>query len=110
MKRAERVMKRDMTYNALLLSRDMRIEQISRRIARRFRRSCGIKSAFATAVDAPTSARRGERCENRRWIDVHHVRPRSLGGANTLENLVMLCSAHHRMVHERKETAEDVVN
>ena len=41
----------------------------------------------------------GKRCENRRWIDLHHIRPRSLGGANALENLVTLCSAHHRMEH-----------
>ena len=43
---------------------------------------------------------RGERCENRRWIDIHHIRPRCLGGANTAENLVTLCSAHHRLEHE----------
>jgi hypothetical protein len=41
----------------------------------------------------------GERCENRRWIDIHHVRPRSLGGPNTLENLITLCSAHHKTEH-----------
>jgi len=45
----------------------------------------------------------GERCENRRWIDAHHVRPRSLGGANTPENLILLCSAHHRMEHEKEK-------
>ena len=41
----------------------------------------------------------GERCENRRWIDLHHIRPRRLGGANTLGNLITLCSAHHSMQH-----------
>ena len=41
----------------------------------------------------------GKRCENRRWIDLHHIRPRSLGGTNTLENLITVCSAHHRMEH-----------
>jgi 5-methylcytosine-specific restriction endonuclease McrA len=42
---------------------------------------------------------RGERCENRRWLDVHHIRPKNLGGENSLENLTTLCSAHHRAEH-----------
>ena len=42
----------------------------------------------------------GIRCENRRWIDLHHIRPRSLGGVNASENLITLCSAHHRMEHQ----------
>lgn len=41
----------------------------------------------------------GQRCESRRWLDVHHIRPRSEGGGNGLENLTTLCSAHHRMEH-----------
>lgn len=47
----------------------------------------------------------GERCENRRWLDIHHVRPRNEGGGNGLENLVTLCSAHHRMEHGRGDGA-----
>ena len=46
----------------------------------------------------------GTRCENQRWIDVHHLQARSAGGENTLENLVTLCSAHHRMEHGRIST------
>ena len=42
---------------------------------------------------------RGVRCENRRWIDIHHIRPRSMGGTNAVENLITLCSAHHGMEH-----------
>jgi hypothetical protein len=41
----------------------------------------------------------GKRCENRRWLDIHHIRPRSSGGLNTVENLTTLCSAHHKMEH-----------
>ena len=41
----------------------------------------------------------GIRCESRRWIHVHHVKARALGGQNTVENLTLLCSAHHRMEH-----------
>ncbi|MBI2604956.1 MAG: HNH endonuclease [Deltaproteobacteria bacterium] len=51
-------------------------------------------SAQCTAI-----IRGGGRCPNRRWIHIHHIKPVSLGGRNTLENLTTLCSAHHRMVH-----------
>ncbi len=39
-------------------------------------------------------------CRNRLWLDLHHIRPRSLGGDHRAGNLVCLCSAHHRLIHE----------
>ncbi len=47
-----------------------------------------------TAVDS-----KGVRCESRRWLQIHHIQPVSLGGRNTAENLTTLCSAHHQMRH-----------
>ena len=41
----------------------------------------------------------GTRCENRRWLDVHHIRPLAKGGADELDNLTTLCSEHHRFEH-----------
>ena len=41
----------------------------------------------------------GERCEQRRWLDMHHHVPKSQGGADTVENLQLLCFHHHRAVH-----------
>jgi len=41
----------------------------------------------------------GRRCETTRWLDVHHIVPRSEGGPDEPENLTTLCSAHHRLVH-----------
>jgi len=38
-------------------------------------------------------------CRHAVFTDVHHLKPRADGGANTLENLVTLCSAHHRAIH-----------
>jgi HNH endonuclease len=38
-------------------------------------------------------------CRNSHFVDVHHVRPRSEGGKNALENLITLCTAHHRACH-----------
>jgi 5-methylcytosine-specific restriction endonuclease McrA len=42
----------------------------------------------------------GKLCGARHWIDIHHVVPKSEGGAEDAPNLVTLCSAHHRMVHD----------
>lgn len=45
-------------------------------------------------------SKEGIRCDNRRWLDIHHVKPKSLGGTDTVANLVTLCSAHHKMKHQ----------
>lgn len=39
-------------------------------------------------------------CENRRFVDAHHIEHWAHGGETTLENLVLLCRRHHRAVHE----------
>ena len=39
-------------------------------------------------------------CTNRYWVDIHHIRYRHLGGGDELGNLVTLCGAHHRAVHD----------
>jgi hypothetical protein len=39
-------------------------------------------------------------CTNTRFVDAHHVRHWSRGGETSLENTMLLCSAHHRLVHE----------
>jgi hypothetical protein len=41
----------------------------------------------------------GSQCEERKWLDRHHIIHRKDGGEDALENLVTLCSSHHRMVH-----------
>ena len=39
----------------------------------------------------------GRRCF--RMVDIHHLKRRVDGGAHTLENVVLTCSTHHRMLH-----------
>lgn len=39
-------------------------------------------------------------CRAARHVDVHHIVPRHLGGSHEAENLILLCSGHHRALHE----------
>jgi Domain of unknown function (DUF222)/HNH endonuclease len=39
-------------------------------------------------------------CENRRWVDGHHIRHWAKGGETSLDNLILLCRHHHRLAHE----------
>ncbi|MCA1726942.1 MAG: HNH endonuclease [Actinobacteria bacterium] len=39
-------------------------------------------------------------CERRSWLKAHHIVHWSDGGPTDLDNLVLLCYAHHRLLHE----------
>lgn len=39
-------------------------------------------------------------CDNRRWVDAHHIIHWADGGPTVLSNLVLLCRRHHTAVHE----------
>ena len=39
-------------------------------------------------------------CRHERFVDAHHVRHWSAGGETSLDNLMLLCSRHHKLVHE----------
>jgi len=39
----------------------------------------------------------GRRCSAQRFLEVDHLHPISLGGANNIENLQLLCDAHNRL-------------
>ena len=49
-------------------------------------------------------------CRHAVFTDVHHLRPRSEGGVNTLENLLTLCSAHHRAIHRGELVVEGTLS
>jgi hypothetical protein len=38
-------------------------------------------------------------CRHATHVEVHHIRSKADGGGHTAENLVTLCSAHHRALH-----------
>ena len=40
-------------------------------------------------------------CGHTKFLEVHHITPRADGGGNDPENLTTLCSACHRLMHEK---------
>ena len=39
-------------------------------------------------------------CAHTRWLEAHHVMHWIDGGKTSLDNTLLLCSAHHRRLHE----------
>ena len=50
--------------------------------------------AQCTHVDPP-----GQRCVQKKWLQIHHQIPIKHGGQNHLQNLKTLCNVHHQMMH-----------
>jgi hypothetical protein len=78
----------------------------AQRVARHIGRREALPAALVHAVhmrDQRQCAHKinGKRCGATRWLDIHHIVPRSIGGTDTLENLMTVCSAHHRSIHSR---------
>ena len=42
----------------------------------------------------------GQRCTSRIHLEVHHKLPIAKGGTDAIENLVLLCSSHHKSIHD----------
>jgi len=60
-----------------------------------------IKGAKRRALNTRDQHCRWPGCERpASWCDGHHIRFWTHGGGDDLENLVLLCHRHHRMVHE----------
>jgi hypothetical protein len=69
-------------------------------VVRDGRKSRTIPPALRRALRARDGGCRFPGCENRRFVDAHHVRHWAHGGETTLDNLLLLCRRHHRLVHE----------
>lgn len=41
----------------------------------------------------------GSRCPEKRFTDIHHIKPKCHGGTDTPENLTVLCHHHHTQKH-----------
>ena len=46
-------------------------------------------------------------CHNTRYVDAHHIRHWADGGATSLDNLALLCTYHHTLLHEGGFTIHD---
>jgi hypothetical protein len=64
------------------------------------RKSRVIPPAMRRALKARDRQCRFPGCTHRHFIDGHHIRHWAEGGETGLDNLVLLCRHHHRLVHE----------
>jgi hypothetical protein len=69
-------------------------------LVRSGRKTRTIPPALRRALRARDSGCRFPGCENRRFLDAHHVQHWARGGSTTLANLILLCRRHHRLLHE----------
>jgi hypothetical protein len=64
------------------------------------RRTRSIPPALRRALQSRDRGCRFPGCGSRRFVDAHHIEHWARGGATDLDNLVQLCGAHHRLLHE----------
>lgn len=64
------------------------------------RRTRAISPALNLALRERDGGCRFPGCDHRRWVDGHHIVHWADGGETNLDNLVLLCRHHHRLVHE----------
>ncbi|HEY5189013.1 MAG TPA: DUF222 domain-containing protein [Solirubrobacteraceae bacterium] len=64
------------------------------------RRTRTIPPALRRALRSRDGGCRFPGCTHRRFLHAHHIHHWARGGETRLDNLVQLCSHHHRLVHE----------
>jgi len=77
------------------------------RTVRAGRKTRAIQPALRRALEARDRGCRFPGCQNRRFVDAHHIRHWAHGGETALDNLVLLCGRHHIFVHEGGFTIDD---
>jgi hypothetical protein len=64
------------------------------------RKTRSIPPALRRALRGRDRGCRFPGCENHRFVDAHHIEHWARGGETSMDNLVLLCRRHHRLVHE----------
>jgi hypothetical protein len=59
-----------------------------------------VQPALRRALAARDQHCRFPGCTHTKWLDAHHVVHWSEGGETSLDNCLLLCSTHHRLLHE----------
>ncbi len=59
-----------------------------------------VQPALRRALLARDKCCRYPGCMHEKWLDAHHVMHWADGGETSLENTILLCSKHHRLIHE----------
>jgi len=70
------------------------------------RRTRAVPAALHRALRSRDGTCRFPGCNHRRFVDAHHIKHWAHGGETDLDNLLLLCSHHHRLVHEDGYTIE----
>ena len=65
-----------------------------------------VPKAIRRAIDARDRSCTFPGCSHDQWIDAHHIHHWADGGETSVDNLLLLCSHHHRLVHEGGFTVE----
>jgi hypothetical protein len=64
------------------------------------RKTRAVPPALRRALQARDAGCRFPGCSHRRFVDAHHIEHWADGGKTSIDNLVLLCRRHHRLVHE----------
>ena len=59
-----------------------------------------VQPALRRALESRDRGCRFPGCSHERWLDAHHVVHWADGGETSLGNTLLLCSRHHRLLHE----------
>ena len=64
------------------------------------RKTRSVPPALRRALAARDGGCRFPGCTSHRFVDAHHIEHWADGGRTSLDNLVLLCRHHHRLLHE----------
>jgi hypothetical protein len=64
------------------------------------RKTRAVPPAMQRALRSRDHGCRFPGCTHDRFVDAHHIRHWANGGKTSLDNLILLCRRHHRLVHE----------
>ena len=74
------------------------------------RKTRAIPTALRRALQSRDRGCRFPACSHKHFTDAHHIHHWTHGGETNLDNLVLLCRVHHRLVHEEGFTVEQTAS